>query len=258
MKHGSHDQCFRYVPCNQEGNYTLHESLRRGDATTAQYLIAAGADLNAKGRVGDDQKFTIKKNILASCFALLLYVHCCFLTYFPPSSSNNDHERNCKGGPTLHDVTTDDTCLVVLKHHNFILEALRADPTALVATALAHCATLSAPDEPAPATTLVLHPSFLDPSFQWVPKAAKREVFLWARNAVIVQLAASVQPFSEIPDDCAGDVLEFLEMDMARKESLHIATHCSSSEAYIWVRMILSSVIAVSPKIRFGKTHRAV
>jgi len=246
---------FLVCTCNQEGNYTLHESLRRGDATTAQYLIAAGADLNAKGRVSDAHKFTIFKNIHACCFALFLYVHCCFLTYFPPSLSNNDYGRKCKGGTTLHDVNTDHTCLVVLEHHNFILEALRADPTALVSTALAHCATLSAPDEPVPATTLVLHPSFLDPSFQWVPKAARREVSTWARNAVIVQLAASVQPFSELPDDCAGDVLEFLELDMAREESLHIVTNCSSPEACIWVRMILSSVIAVSPKIRFGQSH---
>jgi hypothetical protein len=89
-------------------------------------------------------------------------------------------------------VTTDSTCLLVLKHHNFILEALEAVPTSLVSTAVAHCATLSAPEEPVPATSLVLHPSFLDPSFRWVPKTAKNKLSLWARNAAIIQLATSI------------------------------------------------------------------
>lgn len=86
--------------------------------------------------------------------------------------------------------------------------------------------------------------------FLWAPAPARAAIFLWARNTFVVQLAKTVEPFEKLPEDCAGDVLEFLDIAMTRKEALHIATHCSSPEACAWVRAVVAaaaaSAIAVS------------
>jgi hypothetical protein len=44
----------------------------------------------------------------------------------------------------------------------------------------------------------------------------------WAQHVFIAQLAATVQLFEELLDDCAGDVLEFF--GMTRNESDLIAS----------------------------------
>lgn len=51
----------------------------------------------------------------------------------------------------------------------------------------------------------------------------------------MIQLASCTQPLVELPDDCAGDDLDFLHMGMARKDSLLIAAHCSSPDAHAFM-----------------------
>jgi len=60
----------------------------------------------------------------------------------------------------------------------------------------------------------------------------------------IAQLAATVQLFEELSDDCAGDVLEFF--GMTRNESDLNAKHCSSPEAQGWVRAVIAAAVVVS------------
>ena len=64
----------------------------------------------------------------------------------------------------------------------------------------------------------------------------------WALHVFIAQLAATVQLFEELPDDCAGDVLEFF--GMTHNESELIAKHCSSPEAQDWVRAVIAAAAA--------------
>jgi hypothetical protein len=99
-------------------------------------------------------------------------------------------------------------------------------------------------------TALPLEPYQLDPAFFWVPRNKRKALVVWARNAFVVQLATTIEPFSDLPDDCAGDVLEFLQMEMLREKSLHIATQCSSPEAHAWVRAALAAYIVVSTLLR--------
>ena len=113
-----------------------------------------------------------------------------------------------QNGATPLDLGTDDTCREMLEHHVGILAALSADPTALVFAAVAHCATLSVPEE--------------------VPPMARTAIVKWAGYAFVAQAAAITQPFAELPDDCA-DVLEFFGLATSRMESLHVATQCSST-----------------------------
>jgi len=157
----------------------------------------------------------------------------------------------CKDGVTrrIHELTTDGACHAILNHHNCVYETLEARPKALISDAVAYAAATSAPNEAVSKTMLSLHEFFLKPSFSWAPTAAQNAVCTWARHAAIVHLAVTVQPFEELPDDCAGDVLEFLEIEMTRAEALHILTHCSSPKARAWVRTIYSSIIAVSSMI---------
>jgi len=87
----------------------------------------------------------------------------------------------------------------------------------------------------------------LDPSFLWAPRAACAAVFAWVRSAAIAQSASTCEAFAELPDDCAGDVLEFiLVTHLSRQESLHIATHSPSPEAHAWLHAVVNAAIAVS------------
>jgi len=143
-------------------------------------------------------------------------------------------------------VENGDTCHALYKHHTSSLAQLSINPKALVSAAVAHCATLSSSnDSSVPAPALSLHAYQLDPSFLWAPREARFLVFKWARNAFVAQLAAMTQPFVDLPDDCAGDVLDYLEMAMTREESLCIAEHCSSPEANAWVHAANEAAMAV-------------
>jgi len=151
-----------------------------------------------------------------------------------------------QNGATPLDLATDDTCRKILEHHAAVYATVMYDPAILVAFVLAHCATLSASGDPVPKTALSLRAHQLDPSFLWAPPAARAAVFAWARNAFQAQLAATTQPFGVLPDDCAGDVLDFFGMAMTRFEALHVTTHCSSPEACAWVREVVTAAVAVA------------
>jgi hypothetical protein len=138
-------------------------------------------------------------------------------------------------------------CHDLLKHHACILRQVDADPAALVSAAVAHCAILSSSSkESVPAPALTLRAYQLDPSFLWAPPTARFKIFAWARNTSIYQLAATTQPRSQLPDDCAGDIMDYLTTTMPRTETLHILTHCSSPEAQDWVRAGIAAAVTVS------------
>ena len=152
----------------------------------------------------------------------------------------------CKEYHTPLDFATDDPCRDLLEHHESVLQALRVDSSALVSAVVAHCAALSAPEAPAPETKLTLRAHQLDPSLLWVDRSeARRQRFSWVRDVYAAQVASNVQPFVDLPDDCAGDVLEYLEFKMTRAEVLHVVTHCSSPEAHAWVCEVATAAIVV-------------
>lgn len=97
-------------------------------------------------------------------------------------------------------------------------------------------------------TSLSLDPHHLEPPLLWAPRAARASLITWARNIFIVQIATATQPFTDLPDDCAGDVLDYLEMSMTRMESLRIATLSFAPEAHAWVRALLVAEAVVSSK----------
>jgi len=70
-------------------------------------------------------------------------------------------------------------------------------------------------------------------------------VVAWARDAFIGQLAAATRPFLDLSDDCAGDVLDFLELAMPHTDLVHIAAKCSSPEAQNWVLAIVVAAAVV-------------
>ena len=102
-----------------------------------------------------------------------------------------------------------------------------------------------------PASVLSLRAYQLEPSLLWAPPAAYSEVFTWACNVFIAHQAASAQPFMDLPDDCAGDVLEFLEISMTHMEMSKVNTHCFSPEAYAWVHAVVYAGIAVRKLVHF-------
>jgi len=158
-----------------------------------------------------------------------------------------------KNGATALDVATDDTCRDILTHHKAICASINEDPTKLVTAACSHCGTLSAGREQLPATALSLGAHHFDPAFLWAPPDARAAVFAWALHVFIAQLAATIQPFEDLPDDCAGDVLEFFEMAMTRTDALHIAKHCSSPEARAWVRTVIAAAVVVGALCSYNK-----
>ena len=152
-----------------------------------------------------------------------------------------------KNGATPLDLATSQSCRDILEHHLAVLAAITANTDSLVSAAIAHSAALSAFRVPAPPTpTLKLRSYQLDPSFLWAPPTARAAVVAWARDAYAVQLAANTYDFTDLPDDCAGDVLEFLNTSMPRAEMLHVTAHCSSPEAHAWVRAVVAAAVAVS------------
>ena len=129
-----------------------------------------------------------------------------------------------------------------------MLAALRDAPTLVVPKVVSYCADLPNMDEEItePMTTpgsLAIH---FHPCFAWAPDTARHVAFAWARNAYVIQLAATTQPCEDLPDDCIGDVLDFFELAMPRVEVQHIVSHCSSSEACNWVRAVVNAAVAVS------------
>jgi len=149
-----------------------------------------------------------------------------------------------KNGATPLDLAIDDTCREILEHHYIVDATITEDPSTLVSAALAHCAALSASEETLPATVLSLRAYYFDPCFLWALPAARTAVVAWALHVLVAQLAATIEPFGVLLDDCAGDVLEFF--GVTHNESELIATHCSSPEARAWVCAVIAVAIVVS------------
>ena len=153
-----------------------------------------------------------------------------------------------QNGRTAIDLVTDDNCRTLLENHAAIVASVHASPSVLVSHALAHCAKVSASKESTSATSAELSPVLylLDPSFHWAPPAARAAVFAWARDVAQVQFATlEVHPFSELPDDCAGDVLDFLDFSMPHTEWPYIATNCTSLDAHAWVCAVVAAAVMV-------------
>jgi len=160
------------------------------------------------------------------------------------------------GGTSPADVATNSACLEVLEHHADTLAIVTAEPFALVTAVRAHCATLSRSEEVMAGSVLSLRPYQLDPSFLWAPPAARNAAVAWAKDTYVAQLASLTEPFAELPDDCAGDILEYLEWLLHREAILHIAEHCSSPEAIEWVKSINTAAVLVCTVSRFWKWYR--
>ena len=152
-----------------------------------------------------------------------------------------------KGGATPLDLATDTggACYSVLQSHTAEFIAIRKKPAAFVSMAVSHCASLNLPaGAPISKRAYLLNPPFL-----WAPSFARVLLFKWARGAAIIHIAGDTAPFASLPDDCAGDVLEYLEVAMTRTESLHVTEHCSSPKARDWVRAVLAAAVAVSTSL---------
>lgn len=114
----------------------------------------------------------------------------------------------------------------------------------LVVAALAHWAELSLSHQFLPSSALSLRAYQLEPSFLWASPSTRAAVVAWAHGTFIAQLAVNTPPFFDLPDDCAGDILEYLELFMIREVKLIHMSHSSSPEA---TDSILSAAIAVRP-----------
>ena len=146
-------------------------------------------------------------------------------------------------GATPFDLATDDGCRKVLEHHSSILVDVVSDPDGLVTAAIAHCASLSASDWPRPVRALSLQDYHLDPFLHWVPPPAGNILITKALDVYTAQIAANTQPFLELPDDCAGEVLGYLKTTLMRTELLEIAEHCSSPEACAWMHAVVVAAV---------------
>ena len=146
--------------------------------------------------------------------------------------------------------------------HYAILDILEADPAALVTAAVAHCAALAAPSVPLPETAAISLGAYqLDLSFLWAPPAARAAITDWARDVVILQLAANELFLDGLPDDCSGDVLEFLIVTVTRAELQDMSTLHSSPEACDWVRAVVVAGVAaanVVGDIKFEMMHALI
>jgi hypothetical protein len=109
---------------------------------------------------------------------------------------------------------------------------------------VAHCADLSGFRDSVPAASLSWRAYHFDPHFHWAPLEYCEAIFDWARDAFIAQTAFSIQPFAELPDDCAGDIVDYLETRLARTEMLQIAKYCTSAESCSWVCRVIAAGVA--------------
>lgn len=154
--------------------------------------------------------------------------------------------KDGNGATPLDLAPCDSTWGTLLERHNDVLTAVKADSEVLVSAASAHCVSLSASRVTVPAAALTSRAFFF-----WAPSAARAAIFVWARDTWIVQHAGTTEPFSRLPDDCAGDVCEFLELNMTRQESLTASNYCSSPEARTWVHAVIVAAVVV----RISNSH---
>jgi len=151
------------------------------------------------------------------------------------------------------DYATDEACRAFLKHHEEYVLPRSNDPECLLDVAIEYCSPLSASSNVE--TEENLHMYHLDPYFFWAPPDARYMIFGWAQNAFTNQLAAYTQPVLELLEDCAGDVLEYLDTTMTREDSLYYATECATPAAHAWVRDVLAAGVSLSTGMKFRSLH---
>jgi hypothetical protein len=149
--------------------------------------------------------------------------------------------------------TVGSPCRSLLREHATVLAVIKADPAELLSSVLFHCAALSDFKDAVSKPLWSLNSYHLDPFFLWASRNYRSMVFSWARSTFIVQLAAMTQPLDELPDDCAGDIIEYLEIDATRTESMRIASHCSSPKAHAWVYSVVTAAVVVSIEHLFSR-----
>jgi len=133
-----------------------------------------------------------------------------------------------------------------LEDHAAVLDLLDRDSSAVVPAVVAHCPALSGLKDSVPASEIQLSAHHLDPAFLWAPSNARKAIFAWAQNTYIVQFAASSTFFKVLPDDCAGDILEYVVTAMNRIEMIPIMTNCFSPEAQVFASAVLEASVVVS------------
>jgi len=126
------------------------------------------------------------------------------------------------------DLAIDEACRELLDHHAPIIAEVDREASALVVAAHVHWANLSKSEVPIFAPALSLCAYQIDASFCWAPPPARSAVIAWARGVKIAQFAATTQLFADLPDDCGGDVLEFLEVLMPREVMMNLSAHSLS------------------------------
>jgi len=138
-------------------------------------------------------------------------------------------------------------CRTLLEHHTSVHEVLLLKRGLLVTAALAYCAAPSSrANSSIPATVLALQAHQFDPYFLWAPTRERAAVAVWAQSTFIAQLVPNTEPFADLPDDCAADIVEYLKKVKSRAETMRIVSHCSTPEAHAWVRAVVVAAVAVS------------
>jgi len=96
-----------------------------------------------------------------------------------------------------------------------------------------------------PATVLSQCAYQVDPSFRWATNDARISIFSWSRDVFLLKHATFFQPLVDLPDDCIGDVLEYLMSTLTRTETVHITLHWPSPEAHSWIRAVVAAAVKV-------------
>jgi len=155
-----------------------------------------------------------------------------------------------KNGATPLDLATPDSaCRDFLEHHATAFATIDANERELLTAAFIHYGTFSELKDCMPPERLSLRPCHFDPSFVWAPPAARAAVFGYTQSAT------TIEPFADLPDDCAGDVLDFFDMILPRWIMLFLVTHYSSPGANAWIFEVLTAAIAVRHTHIFWKCH---
>jgi hypothetical protein len=106
-----------------------------------------------------------------------------------------------------------------------------------------------------PATVLSQRAFQVDPSFPWAPASARTTIFSWARDLFLLKkYALSFQPLVDLPDDCIGDVLEYLMSTVTRKETVGLSTHWPTPETHAWIRAVIAAALKMR-KIMYFFSH---
>jgi len=151
------------------------------------------------------------------------------------------------------------------EHHCALVNHLSIYPSDVIPAVIAYCTCSRVSDDlattaelfistvegPLPIQALNLHAyHFHDPSFRWAPTEARVKIFAWAQDLFAAHLVAYTLPFADLPDDCVGDVWEYMiEIVTARIELQHVIRCCSSPETLAWIRAVVAAAYAAVSQI---------